>query len=95
MNNEGWNKLPLTDNLNVVVYGKESPSESLGPYVTDDDGKTIFPVVENGYYFFMDRHSESKGINDDTNILNRYPFNFTIAIYDTDNQTIYYCEFDT
>ena len=53
--NEDWNTLPLTDNLNIALYGKETPTGSYGPYVTSDDGKPIFPIVENGYYFFIDR----------------------------------------
>lgn len=94
-NNEDWRRLPLSENLNIVIYGKESSWESIGPYVTDDEGKTIFPMVYNGYYFFTDRHRESKDAKDDTDLLNRYSFNFTIAIYDTDGQTLHYCEFDT
>ncbi len=94
-NNERWNKLPLTANLNIALYGKESSSGSIGPFVTKDDGKVLFPMVENGYYFFIDRHNESKDVKDDTDILNRYSFNFTIAIYDIDSQTLYYCELDT
>lgn len=28
-------------------------------------------------------------------LLNRYSYNFTLAIYDTDNNILYYCEEDT
>lgn len=94
-NNTAWGKLPLTDNLNIAVYGKESTSESIGPFVTNDNGEAYFPLVDNGYYFFLDRQSESKDVKDDTNLLNRNSFNFTIAIYDTDNQILYYYELDT
>lgn len=48
------------------------------------DGKTFFPMVYNGYHFFIDRHSESKDVKDDTDLLNRNSLNFAIAIYDTD-----------
>lgn len=92
-NNKEWNKLPLTDNLNTAVYGNES--ENTGSYVTNSDGKQLFPVVENGYYFFLDRHDDSNDPKDDTNLLNRHSFNFTIAIYDTDKHILHYCEFDT
>lgn len=94
-NNKDWNKLPLSENLNIVVYGKKSSNESVGPYITNNDLKPIFPMVHNGYYFFLDRHKESKDVKDDTDLLNRYSFNFTIAIYDIDNRALYYCEFDT
>ena len=70
--NEDWNTLPLTDNLNIALYGKETPTGSYGPYVTSDDGKPIFPIVENGYYFFIDRHSKSVDMKDDTELHNRH-----------------------
>lgn len=90
-----WNELPLTDNLNTVVYGKESPSASIGPYVVTSDGEPLFSTVTNGYYFFHDRHSESKDAKDDTDLFSRSSFNFTIALYDADTQTLYYFELDT
>lgn len=93
--NEDWSTLPLTDTLKIAVYGSESPKLSNGPYLTFDDGKVIFPIIENGYYFFMDRHSNSSDIKDDTNLLSRSSHNFTIAIYDVDNNRLHYCESDT
>lgn len=33
--------------------------------------------------------------HDDTNILDRYSLNFTIAIYDIETNTLYYAELDT
>ena len=94
-NNTAWSNLPLSDNLNVAVYGKENESETVGPFVTDDKGNALFPLVENGYYFFLDRHNESKNTKEDTDLLSRNSFNFTIAIYDIDKQTLYYSELDT
>lgn len=70
--NEDWNTLPLTDNLNIALYGKETPTGSYGPYVTSDDGKPVFLIVENGYYFFLDRHSKSVDMKDDTELHNRH-----------------------
>lgn len=35
-----------------------------------------------------DRHSDSE-------IFNRYSYNFTLALYDEDNNKFYYYEFDT
>lgn len=102
-----WNKLPLTDNLSTAVYGKESETESHRGLVIDDEGNRLIPKVNNGYYFFYDRSSESKDPKDpkdskdpkdpkdDTDLFNRYSYNFTIALYDTDTQTLYYYELDT
>lgn len=52
-NNQGWNKLPLSQNLNIALYGKKSLSQSIGPYITNDNSKPIFPRVKNGYYFLL------------------------------------------
>lgn len=94
-NNEGWRKLPLTNNLHTAVYGKETQSGSTGPYVTDDDGNPLIPIVDNGYYFFIDRQKEGQAMKDDKNLLGGFSLNFTIAIYDTDNKILYYFELDT
>ena len=95
-NNPLWNELPLTDNLTAIVYGIETDTSSIGPYISFDDFKTpAVPYIENGYYFFEDRHYESVNSKDDTDILNRNSFNLTIAIYDVDTDTLYYLELDT
>jgi len=44
---------------------------------------------------FVDRHSESKDIHSDIDLFSRHSFNFTIALYDVDSNTLYYYEFDT
>ena len=89
-----WKELPLTENLTALVYGLEDETSSIGPYISED-GEALFPKVENGYYYFYDRHSESKDHFDDTNVLSRHSFNFVIAIFDTDTNRLYYSKFDT
>lgn len=89
-----WKELPLTENLTALVYGVEDETSSIGPYITNDN-QPLFPQIENGYYYFCDRHSESKDNFDDAEILDRNSFNFTIAIFDTDTNKLHYCEFDT
>lgn len=84
-----WKPLPLTENLNKALYEKH-----YGVF----EEKSL-PKIENGFYKFIDRHSKvsNEGIeaSDDSNIFNRYSYNYTIAIYDLDTQTMYYFEFDT
>ena len=89
---EKWNKLPLTENLELILYGGEKDGKSYAYNLADDAG---FPEVSNGYYFFCDRHSESTNRNSDGDLFNRYSFNFSIAIYDTDNDMLYYIREDT
>ena len=91
-----WHPLPFTENLTAIVYGIRSETSSIGPYITvDDSGTAAVPQITNGYYFFLDRHSQSTDPKDDTNVLSRASFNLTVAIYDCDTEILYYLEFDT
>ena len=83
-NNHDWKPLPLDEVADVLAHDLK---------IQLDDGEaTLMPEVENGYYIVIDRHSE-KNENDD--ILGRASYNFTMAIYDTDANILYYCEVDT
>lgn len=90
-----WKQLPLNTELNILIYGIGNDTETVGPYVTNSNGMALFPTVENGYYFFKDRFSSSTENNNSVDILNRHAFNFTFAIYDSDANVLYFCEFDT
>lgn len=89
-----WHKLPLTDNLNTVIYGGEVETE-FGPGTVLSFVDDKIPVIKNGYYYFEDRHSDSKNKKDDTDIFDRYSYNFTVAIYDLDTHTLYFYALDT
>ena len=84
-----WHSLPLSGNLNTFVYG------SPGREPITQDGVNCFPPVQNGYYYFEDRHSQSTDPHSDSELLQRHSFNVTITIYDADTRTLYYCKFDT
>lgn len=94
-----WHPLPLSKTLTTLVYGTQTADSQNGPYLKDATGAALFPEIQHGYYYFIDRQSEqptgSTGRHDDTGILDRYSFNFTIVIYDTDTNTLYYAELDT
>lgn len=85
-----WRELPVSENVKALIYG----SGMAGPYITEG-GNTLFPQADNGYYYFQDRHSKSTNPKDDSQVLGRASFNLTVALYDSDEQTLYYCEFDT
>lgn len=84
-----WKVLPLTENLHTILYG----NDTYGALLLEEEGS--IPVISNGYYYFYDRHSESIDFSDDTELLHRYSYNFTLAIYDSDTDIMYYVEFDT
>lgn len=76
-----WKKLPLSDELNYVMKNVYE--------------KYSIPHITSGYYYFLDRHSESKNKYDDTDLNNRTSWNFTLALMDIDTNIIYYDELDT
>ena len=57
--------------------------------------KADIPEIEEGYYYFIDRFSETKDKYSDEDLLNRYSFNFTIVLFDNKTNILYYYEFDT
>ncbi|MBQ8391453.1 MAG: hypothetical protein IJX50_02775 [Clostridia bacterium] len=87
---EDWNKLPLTKNLNHIMYGEEDIN-----YEINLAKEAHIPKIENGYYVFVDSQLEGKDNSDDSELFNRSSFNFEIAIYDCDTDRMYYFEYDT
>lgn len=87
-----WNKLPLSENLELIMYGGIKNGITYGYNLSSDAN---IPQVENGYYYFLDRHSEATNIHSDEELFNRYSFNFSIAIYDSDKKILYYLREDT
>ena len=91
-NNSLWKKLPLTENLELIMYGGKKDNTEYGYELAI---KKVIPKIEDGYYLFVDRHSESIDKNSDKELFNRYSFNFTIALFDNNTNIFYYYEFDT
>lgn len=90
--NVSWYKTPLSENINMFIYG----GIKNGVYYGCDVAKDFkIPQVENGYWYFVDHHSESDDSSSDAKIFYRGSFNMTIAIYDIDKNVLYYVEFDT
>ena len=90
-----WKAIPLPAELEKVVYGKTEGDATTGPYIDYDSVGIELPKITHGYYFFMDRHSESEDIYDASRILSRNSFNFTILLYDCDTDLMYIVEEDT
>ena len=85
-----WKKLPLSKNLNHIVYGEEDIN-----FEINLAEEAHIPKIENGYYIFVDSQAEGKDSRDDSELFNRSSFNFEIAVYDCDTDKMYYVEFDT
>ncbi len=97
---DGWKELPMSTNVTALIYGiteeTENGTVSYGPFLRDVEENALLPEIENGYYFFMDRQAEDgEDKYDDSKVLDRSSYNFTVAVYDTDTDTLHYVKFDT
>ncbi|MBR2742392.1 MAG: hypothetical protein IKD89_02260 [Clostridia bacterium] len=97
--NDKWKPLPLSATIYTALYGF---SDGTGEYLIlplvdfESEGmKESIPKIENGYYYFEDRHAKSRDPADDTDLLARKSYNFTLAIYDSDSFTLYVLIEDT
>ena len=89
-NSANWEAFPLDETVQTLVYGIENGTSKEGPFLADENGDSMVPEIQNGYYLLIDRHSDTK-----TKILERGSFNFTVGLYDTDKNTLYCCKLDT
>lgn len=79
-----WHQLPMPDKLQEIAGARI-------------DKDMYIPIIQNGYYFFLDRHSEA---DDKYNPYEMYEefrasSNYTVAVFDTDENILYYYELDT
>ena len=90
---EDWTALPLSENLHLVMYGGEKNGINYGYNFAEE---AHWPEIKNGVYKFVDRYNGYlKDRSDDSEILDRVSFNFSIAVYDLDSNILYYFEMDT
>lgn len=82
---EKWRDLPLS----------ETGEEIVGGFLNDRESEPLIPQIENGRWFFEDRHPERNNPADDSEVLNRNSVNFTFAIFDYDTNTLYFAMMDT
>lgn len=80
----GWRPLPMPENVAraVCLTGREDVAEA-------------FSGIEEGLYYFYDRHSESTDPCNDAGLHNRASWNFTVAAYDGETGRLYFYELDT
>jgi len=93
--NAMWNRLPLDGVLASIVYSSTDENIGFEPLICDEEGNSLIPQIQKGYYCFIDRHSESKDTDDYSKILNRSSYNFTLAVYDEDSRILYFSQLDT
>jgi len=87
---QGWHPLPAGGSVEKVLYGQYGlpAPEGYGE-------ETFFPQAAEGWYFFLDRHSEAEDCWAEEGFLERYSQNYTLAVYDTADERLYYFKLDT
>ena len=81
-NNTHWNKLPMKDILQTCINNN----------ITDE---ISVPIIENGYWFFLDRHSKATDKYNYYDMFDRASSNYSIAIFDIDSNVLYIYSLDT
>lgn len=84
--NEAWHTLPLPEPVQLFVYGGEKDGVNYG-----EPMKNV-PKITDGYYYFRDRLHDTDTTEQ---FLDASAYNATIALYDTQNTTLYLIEYDT
>ncbi|MDP4119716.1 MAG: hypothetical protein Q8876_01485 [Bacillota bacterium] len=82
-----WQPLPLKKDIDALLYGGTINGIEYADFLAKEVG---MPKVKNGYWTFVDRNTEKS-----TELLERYSYNFDLAIFDTDTNTLYVYQLDT
>lgn len=88
---EGWRTFPLSTPVAAALYGDETHSALFEIH----EDIPVPPVVTSGYWRFIDRHRESTNPYDDMDLYNRASYNFTVILYDSTANTLYFYTLDT
>lgn len=81
-NNTHWNKLPINEILQNCINDN----------ITDE---ISVPIIENGYWFFLDRHSKTTDKYNYNEMFDRASSNYSIAIFDIESNILYIYSLDT
>lgn len=83
-----WNELPLTNNIELLLYGGENYNYNLSDNIS-------LEKIENGYYYFVNNHSYATNRYSDNDLFELSSFDFIIVIYDLNNKVLHYYEYNT
>ena len=80
--NNHWGKLPMPEDLQ-----KRLPNEV--------EREIAISTIENGYWFFVDRHNEATDKYNYNDMFGRASLNYSIAVFDTDSNILYFFASDS
>ena len=89
---KNYNKLPLSDNLQYIMYKEEKEEENEELYHLAKNNK--IPEIKDGYYYFINRYNKRELKYDDKDIFEDLSLKFTLVLYDNKTSTLYYYEYD-
>ena len=81
-----WHTLPLPEPVQLFIYGGEKDG------MTYSGIRENIPEISDGYYYFRDRLHDTFSADQ---LIDAYSHNATIALYDTQNTTLYLIEYDS
>lgn len=96
--------MPVSRDVRILVYGIVERGEDIvtyyGPTITNQNREPWIPEVEHGFWILVDRQQETlqrdrPEPDQPPGIHNRYSYNLTIGIYDTDHSILYILVLDT
>lgn len=88
-----WKPLPMSDDLYTIIFGGKKGDITYSGYGFAEE--TNLRDVKNGYYLFLNRSSEDIDKYSEENIFDHYFGNFSLGIYDTDTNKLYYFKYDS
>lgn len=81
-----WHSTPVPENLRKLANRLNGLQDIRMP--ADEE-------IGEGYFYFLDRHSDAKNRQDYIAALERYSANFTVSFYSVNGKTLWYCKFDS
>lgn len=91
--NQDWEATPLPQEIKLVLYGGEISPDNV--YQSDLAKQNNMPEISAGYWLFIDRKDGKKKITAGKEWLSDYSSNYTVGLYDTKTNSLYYFESDS
>jgi len=86
---ESWDETPLSEDLNILVYGGKK--NDINYKISNIMDYYPLPEIKTGKYIFIDKNQQTNNKFS----LEDIPRNYIIAIYNYENNVLYFYECDT
>ena len=100
---ESYVKVYFSDNqaekfiskIKTNIHWQELPMPEILQKHNTINEEIKIPEIEKGYWFFIDRHNKTINKYDYSGIFDRASYNYSIAVFDTFSNILYYYALDT